>query len=86
MSNEPTEALDVLREVWSAQDQDGAALAEACGTSQGCKRMSDVGFDGLAGPDGDLRSAWRATLEREGKLGADGASIRDLILGNAQAR
>jgi hypothetical protein len=87
MSNEPNEALDVLREVWSAQDQDSAALAEECGTSQGCKRMSDVGFDGMAGPDGDLRAAWRAQLEREGKLGGEGGrSIRDLILGTAPAR
>ena len=43
-------------------------------------------LDGMAGPDGDLRSAWKAQLEREGKLGAEGGSIRDLILGNAQAR
>jgi hypothetical protein len=86
MSNEPNEALDVLREVWSAQDQDSAALAEACGTTDGCKRMSEVGFDGLAEPGSDLRSAWRTRLEREGKLGAAGGSIRDLILGNAQAR
>jgi hypothetical protein len=48
--------------------------------------MSEVGFDGMAGPDGDLRAAWKAQLEREGKLGTEGSSIRDLILGNAQAR
>ena len=33
--------------------------------------MSDVGFDGMAGPDGDLRAAWKAKLEREGKLDAE---------------
>jgi hypothetical protein len=86
MSDEPNEALEVLRGVWSAQGQDSAAVDEACGTTQGCKRMSEVGFDGMAGPDGDLRSAWKAKLEREGKLGAAGGSVRDLILGNAQAR
>jgi hypothetical protein len=86
MSNEPNEALEVLREVWSAQDQDSAALAEACGTSDGCKRMSAVGFDGMAGPDGDLRTAWKARLEREGKLNAEAGSVRDLVLGQATTR
>jgi hypothetical protein len=86
MSSEPNEALDVLREVWSAQEQDSASLEEACGTSKGCKRMSEVGFDGLAGPDGDLRAAWKAQLAREGKLNAEAGSIRDLVLGQAQSR
>ncbi|HUZ24749.1 MAG TPA: hypothetical protein VMV07_13400 [Streptosporangiaceae bacterium] len=86
MSNEPNEALDVLREVWSAQDQDSAALAEACGTTEGCKRMSAIGFDGLAGPDGDLRAGWKAKLEREGKLSAGTGTVADLVLGRAQAR
>ena len=86
MSNEPNEALEVLREVWSAQDQDGAALAEACGTTEGCKRMSAVGFDGLAGPDGDMRAAWKAKLEREGKLNAGAGTVADLVLGHAESR
>jgi hypothetical protein len=86
MSNEPNEALDVLREVWGAQDQDSAALAEACGTTEGCKRMSAVGFDGLAGPGGDMRAAWKAKLEREGKLNAGTGTVRDLVLGHAETR
>jgi hypothetical protein len=86
MSNEPNEALEVLREVWSAQDQDGAALAEACGTTEGCKRMSAVGFDGLAGPDGDMRAAWKAKLEREGKLNAGTGTVADLVHGQSRAR
>jgi hypothetical protein len=83
MNSEPTEALDVLREVWSAQGQDAAAVEESCGDGNGggCKRFSDVGFDGLAGPDEDLRTAWKAKLEREGKLSASGGSLRDLVLG-----
>jgi hypothetical protein len=80
---EPREALTVLREVWSATGQDRAALDEACGESHGCKRMSAVGFDDLAGPDGDLQAAWKAKLEREGKLRAEGGSVRDLVLGQA---
>ncbi|HEU5418871.1 MAG TPA: hypothetical protein VFV41_14370 [Streptosporangiaceae bacterium] len=84
MSDEPDEALEVLRTVWTAQDQDAAALAEASGPAKSCKRMSDIGFGGMAGPDGDLRAAWKDRLAREGKLnpGATG-SIRDLLLGTA---
>jgi hypothetical protein len=80
MSREPDEAVEVLREVWSAQGQTSADLDDACGTKS-CKRMSDVGFDGLAGDGGDMRTAWREQLEREGKLKPDTGSVRDLVLG-----
>jgi len=82
MSEEPSEALDVLREVWSARGQ-GAEELDACGESQSCKRMTEVGFDGLAGPDGDLRTAWKAQLEREGKLNAGARGLADLVLAPA---
>ena len=85
MADQPDEALEVLRGVWSAQGQTSADLDEACGTTKSCKRMTDVGFDGMAGPDGDLRTAWRSTLEREGKLNPAGGSVRDLILGSPGA-
>jgi hypothetical protein len=85
MSNEPNEALEMLRGIWTAQEQDSAALDEACEESKGCKRMSAVGFDGLAGPDGDMRAAWKAKLEREGKLSEQAGSVRDLVFGNAQS-
>jgi hypothetical protein len=86
MSRQPDEALEVLRGVWSAQGQTSAELDEACGNTKSCKKMADVGFDGLAAADEDLRTAWRARLEREGKLNAEGGSVRDLILGPAEAR
>jgi hypothetical protein len=38
-----------------------------------------VTFDGYAENGGDIASAWKLTLEREGKLG--GSSLGDLILG-----
>jgi hypothetical protein len=79
------EALEVLREVWSAQGQTSADLDEACGTTKSCKKMADVGFDGLAGEDGDLRAAWREQLHREGKLNPGSGSVRDLVLGPAEA-
>jgi hypothetical protein len=80
------EAREVLREVWSAQGQTSADLDEACGTTKSCKKMADVGFDGLAGEDGDLRAAWRDKLQREGKLNEGTDSIRDLVLGSAEVR
>ena len=88
MSREPDEALEVLRGVWSAQGQISADLDEDCGTTKSCKRMADVGFDGLASAEGDvdLRTAWRARLEREGKLTPGSGSVRDLVFGSAESR
>jgi hypothetical protein len=86
MSREPDEAIEVLRGVWSAQGQTSTDLDEAGGSPKSCKKMAEVGFDGLAGPDGDLRGAWRARLRREGKLNAEAGSIGDLVLGSAEAR
>jgi hypothetical protein len=86
MSGNTEEVLEVLREVWSAQGQSTADVEEACGTAlttgKSCKRMTDVGFDGLAEEtDGDLRLAWRIQLAREGKLDPGTGSVRDLVLG-----
>jgi hypothetical protein len=80
------DAREVLREVWSAQGQTSADLDEDCGPTKACKKMADVGFDGLADEDGDLRAAWRNRLQREGKLNEETGSIRDLVLGSAEAR
>ena len=94
MSGQPDDALEVLREVWGAQGQTSADLDEACGETKSCKKMADVGFDGLVGPaagsgdgsGGDLRAAWRDQLRREGKLNPEAASVGDLVLGPAEAR
>ena len=80
------DAREVLREVWSAQGQTSADLDEDCGPTKACKKMADVGFDGLADEDGDLRAAWRNRLQREGKLNEKTGSIRDLVLGSAEVR
>jgi hypothetical protein len=84
--SQPDDALEVLRGVWSAQGQSSADLDEACSTTKSCKKMADVGFDAMAGADGDLRAAWRERLRREGKLDPRADSIRDLILGPAEPR
>jgi len=83
MSREPDEALEVLRGIWSAQGQTSADLDEA-GTGKSCKRMADVGFVELDNGDTDVRAAWRARLEREGKLSPDGGSVADLVLRPAE--
>jgi hypothetical protein len=81
MGGKQEEVLDVLREVWSARGQTAEDLEEACGTTKSCKKMADVGFDGLAEEtDGDLRLAWRTQLAREGKLDPASGSVRDLVL------
>jgi hypothetical protein len=86
MSAESAEALDVLREIWRGQGQTAADLDEDCGQKT-CKKMDDagVGFDDFA-PDGDRAAAWRATLARDGKLSrSGGSSVRDLVMGRADA-
>jgi uncharacterized protein (DUF2147 family) len=85
MSAESAEALDVLREIWRGQGQTAVNLDDDCGQKT-CKKMDDagVGFDDFA-PDGDKVAAWRATLAREGKLRRSGGSVRDLVMGRADA-
>jgi hypothetical protein len=85
MDAERTEALEVLRDVWRGQGQDVADLDDSCESH--CKKMTDagVGFDDYAAGDAtDRIAAWRARLEREGKLSTTG-SLRDLMLRPAKA-
>ena len=81
MVSEPDEAVEVLRGVWAASGQTSAELDELFGPAKSCKNMQNVGFDDSAGSGGDIKAAWRATLEREGKLSDRPGSIRDLVLG-----
>ena len=79
MAEQGSDAVDVLRSIWSASGQDEGAIDETCAPQKTCKNMKEVTFDGFAEPGTDLRTAWRDRLEREGKLGTSGMSIRDLI-------
>ena len=81
---EADEAVEVLRGVWAATGQTSEDLDQLFGPSKSCKNMQSVGFDALAGASGDLRSAWRETLKREGKLRQGPGSVKDLVLGSAE--
>jgi hypothetical protein len=85
MNREPEETLDVLRGVWTARGQTAADLDEALSTPKSCKRMANVGFGDVGGDDTEVRAAWRARLQREGKLNS-GGSIAELVLGPAETR
>jgi len=76
--NQPEEGAAVLRGIWTATRASREELAEAFGDGRSCKTTRHLGFGGYAdagkdGVDGDVRAAWRETLEREGKRteGAD---------------
>src|ERR1700761_499015 len=80
MGAERAEALEVLRGVWRGQAERDPDLDDSCESH--CKKMTDagVGFDDYAAGDAtDRITAWRARLEREGKLGTPG-SLRDLVM------
>ncbi len=83
MSDQPDEALGVLRGIWAAQGQTSADLDGACGSKE-CQRMADINFDGLAAGDEDLRTAWRSRLAREGKLDTAGGTVADLVRGESR--
>jgi hypothetical protein len=84
MSANADDALDVLREVWRSSGQRSVELDDATGGGKSCKKMQDVGFDDFAAGEADLRAAWRARLEREGKLARSVGSLRDLVLGQSE--
>jgi hypothetical protein len=81
MTGQSGEALEVLREVWRSQGQGIDDLDDCEGSQKTCKKMADVGFDDFGAGEADLNAAWRARLEREGKLAPAGASVRDLVMG-----
>ena len=81
MGAQGADALEILRDLWRSQAPGDIDLGDDCET-KACKKMSDagVGFDDFAGAgEADRSAAWRARLEREGKLGQAG-SLRDLIM------
>jgi hypothetical protein len=59
------------------------------GPVHGERRASDQAESAPAdrtGAGADMRAAWRATLERDGKLRRGSGSVRDLVLGQAEPK
>jgi hypothetical protein len=89
---QPDEAIEVLRQVWTRSGQSTEDLESALGPQRSCKPMQNVTFEGWAdaeggaGQGGDIRSAWRATLERDGKVGHGSGTVADLVLGQAESQ
>lgn len=78
--NDPAQAL------WTNDEEDGAtSFDEDCSPTRVCRNAREFSFDGIAEEGADLRSAWRDTLQREGKLRTTTDSIRDLVLGQGSA-
>jgi hypothetical protein len=73
-------AGQVLRNVWRQSPEAFADLDAECSPTKACRNMKDITFDGFAEEGGDLATAWRNTLAREGKLGS--SSVAELVFGS----
>jgi hypothetical protein len=81
MSTAPEQPSDALSEMWSTDGDSAMAFDEDCSPTRVCRNAREFSFEGIAEDGGDLQSAWRALLEREGKLHGSGETVRDLVLG-----
>jgi hypothetical protein len=72
---------DATPSMWSSPADDQVLLDADCSPTKTCRNMVQVSFDGFAEPGTDLQTAWRATLEREGKISDAAPSLRELVLG-----
>jgi hypothetical protein len=87
MSIDDLSAQELLRSVWEVKGDPAAQLDEDCSPTKSCKNMAGITFDGFAEESGtDLRTAWRQTLEREGKMSSSNGTIRDLVLGSGEPK
>ncbi|MEK9665297.1 MAG: hypothetical protein VW362_03260 [Candidatus Nanopelagicales bacterium] len=80
MDAEAQGPAEVLRSIWQADDSGVPELDAECSPTKACRNMKDVSFDGFAEEGGDIATAWRNTLAREGKLGS--GTVADLVFGN----
>lgn len=80
MSEDSQDAGEVLRAVWQGTPGAMQDLEAECSPTKACRNMKDITFDGYAEEGGDVRTAWRNTLAKEGKLG--GGSLADLVFGD----
>ncbi len=73
---------DPVRAMWTTEEEAGAsAFDEDCSPTKVCRNAREFSFEGIAADGGDLKTAWRELLEREGKFNRSAESIGDLVLG-----
>ena len=77
--------IDDTQSMWSQPDEAQVLLDADCSPTKTCKNMVGISFDGFAEPGSDLSAAWRATLEREGKVKEGSGSLRDLVFGQTES-
>jgi hypothetical protein len=81
MSSDRDGSAEVLRAVWQGTPGAMEELDAECSPNKACRNMKDVTFEGFADEGGDLATAWRNTLAKEGKLGS--GSVADLVFGSS---
>ena len=79
MEESPTTSM------WSTPDDDQVLVDADCSPSKTCRNMVGITFDGFGDDDTDLATAWRQTLEREGKVKEGSGSLRDLVFGSSES-
>ncbi len=74
------------REELPVIDDPSGSFADCCGSDgSDCSSSLEIGFEGFSVTAEDsadtetMRSAWKATLAREGKLHPEAKSLRDLM-------
>lgn len=82
MVSENDGSAEVLRAVWQGTPGAVQELDEECNPNKSCRNMKDITFDGFAEEGTDIASAWRNTLEREGKR--SGQSLGELLLNDGR--
>jgi hypothetical protein len=76
---------DSVRAMWATDEQAGDdTFDEDCSPTRVCRNARAFSFEGIAEEGMDLKTAWRETLQREGKLNTSTQSIRDLVLGQTE--
>lgn len=68
--------------MWSTPDDDQVLMDADCSPSKTCRNMVGITFDGFADDDTDVATAWRQTLERDGKVKDGSGSVHDLVFGS----
>ena len=85
MTTNADDPRDLLRTLWTADDEQEAALDEDCSPTRVCRNAREFSFEGIAEDGADLATAWREKLEREGKLSTSGESLRELVFGQVSS-